>query len=342
VNSTAGVRAGSRFAEVLIGWYRRGHRELPWRETRDPYRIWISEIMLQQTRAQAAIPYYERFLARFPSVESLAEAKVEDVLAVWSGLGYYSRARNLHRAAQAIAASGSFPCDYDGLRQLPGIGDYTAAAITSIAYDLPHAVLDGNVLRVVARVENDAADIGSVRTRDRFRETAQAWLDTESPGEFNQALMELGATVCAPRNPVCMLCPVAEMCKARDAGTVAQLPVKLRRTAAVHLDGVLLVIVQRGRILLRRRDADARRMPGFWELPTPEELPAAKVGERIGEIRHTITHHHYRFEVRRATCGAPKGEAFRWFTEGQLATVPFSSTARKALRLAGFSAPGIG
>src|SRR5215469_2782403 len=161
-------------AKRLVEWYRRGHRDLPWRATSDPYRIWISEIMLQQTRAQAVIPYYERFLKRFPTVEALAAAAEPDVLAAWSGLGYYSRARNLRRAAQQITADGGFPRDYEGLRALPGIGDYTAAAIASIAFTLPHAVLDGNVMRVVARMENDASDIGAARTRERFRGIAQS------------------------------------------------------------------------------------------------------------------------------------------------------------------------
>ena len=152
----------------MIAWYEAGHRDLPWRATDDPYRIWISEIMLQQTRAQAVIPYYDRFLRRFPTLEALAESAEEDVLTLWAGLGYYSRARNLRRAAQQMAGYGGFPRDFAGLRALPGIGDYTAAAIASIAFGLPHAVLDGNVLRVVARVENDAADIGSARTRRAF------------------------------------------------------------------------------------------------------------------------------------------------------------------------------
>src|SRR5215471_5678052 len=152
---------------LLLAWYARGHRALPWRETRDPYAIWVSEIMLQQTRAQAVIPYYQRFLERFPTVAALAAAREDDVLALWSGLGYYSRARNLRLAAQLIIAAGGFPRDYDGIRALPGIGDYTAAAVGSIAFDLPFAVLDGNVLRVVARVTNDAADISASVTRQR-------------------------------------------------------------------------------------------------------------------------------------------------------------------------------
>jgi A/G-specific adenine glycosylase len=320
-------------ARLLLDWYRGGHRDLPWRRTADPYRIWVSEIMLQQTRAQAVIAYYERFLQRFPTVEALAEAAEPDVLAVWSGLGYYSRARNLRLAAQKIVAAGGFPREYARLRALPGIGDYTAAAIASIAFGLPHAVLDGNVLRVVARVENDAADIGAARTRERFRATAQDWLDPRHSGPFNQALMELGATVCLPRKPLCLVCPVAVRCRGREAGTVDELPVKLRKTTPVRIEGVLLVVRHRGRVLLRQRDAAARRMAGFWDLPSPEDLPEAQLGRHLGEIRHTITHHHYTLTVRSAEARAA-GPAFAWFPPSRLAGIPLSTTARKALKLA--------
>jgi A/G-specific adenine glycosylase len=316
----------------LIAWYTAGHRALPWRATGDPYRIWISEIMLQQTRAQAVIPYYERFLSRFPSVETLAESDETDVLTLWAGLGYYSRARNLRRAAQQIVAGGGFPRDFDGLRALPGIGDYTAAAIASIAFGLPHAVLDGNVLRVVARVENDPADIGAARTRDRFRAIAQVWLNALRPAEFNQAMMELGATVCLPKNPLCRECPLAAGCGALAAGTVAQLPVKLRRVTPVKIDGALLIVRRNGRLLLRQREPGARRMADFWDLPAPADLPGALVGPPIGEIRHTITHHHYTLTVAPAQTRVPKGP-FRWFRAEEIDDVPLSTTARKALRL---------
>jgi A/G-specific adenine glycosylase len=325
----------NKVSRLLLAWYARGQRDLPWRNTRDPYAIWVSEIMLQQTRAQAVIPYYRRFLDRFPTVTALAAAAEDDVLALWSGLGYYSRARNLRLAAQRIAAAGGFPRDYAAIRALPGVGDYTAAAVGSIAFGLPFAVLDGNVLRVVARVANDSSDISAGRTRERFRAVAQQWLDPRDPGHFNQALMELGATVCLPRNPLCVVCPLAACCLARQAGTAAQLPVKLRKTGPVQLSGTLLVVRNRGRILLRQRDAAAKRMAGFWDLPAPEDLPAAKLGERIGEIRHTITHHHYRLEVRRATASLPSRGGFRWFRISQLAEIPVSTTARKALHLAG-------
>jgi A/G-specific adenine glycosylase len=321
-------------AKLLVAWYRQGHRDLPWRRTGDPYRIWVSEIMLQQTRAQAVIPYYERFLKRFPNVEALAGAGEEEVLALWSGLGYYSRARNLRRAAGRIRAAGGFPGDYHAIRQLPGVGDYTAAAIASIAFGLPHAVLDGNVLRVVARVENDAADIASPRTRERFRQVAQQWLDRRSPGTFNQALMELGATVCLARNPLCLLCPVSSLCRARAEGTAAQLPVKLRKVEPATVNGTLLVIHRKGRVLLRQRAAGERRMAGFWELPTPDHLPRARVTDAIGTVRHSITHHRYVLAVVRASA-TPAGAGFRWFLARELGGIPLSTSARKALKLAG-------
>jgi A/G-specific adenine glycosylase len=324
-------------SKLLIEWYRHARRDLPWRRTSDPYRIWVSEIMLQQTRAQAVIPYYERFLERFPGVEALAAAAEDEVLALWSGLGYYSRARNLRRAAVAIAAAGGFPREYDAIRDLPGIGDYTAAAVASIAFGLPHAVLDGNVQRVVARVENDAADVAAPPTRERFRATAQEWLDQGragefGAGEFNQALMELGATVCLPRNPQCRACPLATLCRARAAGTAGQLPVKLRKQERERLASVLLVVRNRGRILLRRREASARRMAGFWELPEPAHAPQARLGRSYGTFRHTITHHHYTFEVMAARW-TPGGGDFAWFAPAELSEIPLSTTARKALAL---------
>jgi A/G-specific adenine glycosylase len=319
----------------LADWYRRGHRDLPWRRTTDPYHIWVSEIMLQQTRSQAVIPYYQRFLDRFPTVEVLAVAAEQDVLALWAGLGYYSRARNLRRAAQLVVEAGGFPHDYDAIRALPGIGDYTAAAVASIAFGLPHAVVDGNVLRVVARMENDAADIGSARTRERFRAIVQGWMGRLQPGVFNQALMELGATVCLPANPQCRDCPIGADCRARAAGTVAQLPVKLRKTEPVAIAAVLLLVRRGGRVLLRQKEAGARRMAGFWELPAPEELPGSRAGKTWGEFRHTITHHHYTFTVQSASVCAP-GTDFRWFSAAELTEIPLSTTARKALKLAGF------
>jgi A/G-specific adenine glycosylase len=325
---------GSETAGRLLEWYRAARRDFPWRRTGDPYRIWVSEIMLQQTRAAAAVPYYERFLERFPTVEALAAASEDEVLALWSGLGYYARARNLRRAAGAIAGAGRFPSDYDGIRGLPGVGDYTAAAIASIAFRLPYPVIDGNVLRVIARVGNDASDIGSARTRERFRQIAREWLDRRDPGAFNQALMELGATVCVPGQPLCPACPLKAGCEARGRGTAAGLPVKLRRVEPVTVHATLLMVRRSGRILLRQREPAARRMAGFWELPAPEDLPGTEPGATIGVFRHAITRYRYIITVRAGRRGRA-GAGFRWFAPADLAAIPLSTTARKAAKAAG-------
>jgi A/G-specific adenine glycosylase len=333
------IRVPARsFASKLLRWYGAQHRDLPWRRTRDPYHIWVSEIMLQQTRAEAVIPYYQRFLERFPSVAALAAASEEEVLASWSGLGYYSRARNLLKAARLM--EGVFPSGYQAIRELPGVGDYTAAAISSIAFGLPYAVLDGNVMRVVARVTNDPADIGAGRTRVRFRELAQHHLDglrRRQAGAFNQAMMELGATVCLPRAPRCGICPLAALCEARRAGRQQHLPVKLRKAQPVKIAMAVAVVERRGRLLLWQRAADSRRLAGFWELPSSEQLPELHAMREIGTFRHTITHHHYRVTVRGGRL-APKARAarpLRWIPIGDLPCLPLSTMARKALRLAG-------
>jgi A/G-specific adenine glycosylase len=329
------VSAPRAFSRALLAWYRRGHRDLPWRRTADPYRIWLSEIMLQQTRVQAAIPYYERFLARFPNLAALAAAEEPEALALWSGLGYYSRARNLLRAAKAIAAAGAFPRDYAGIRALPGVGDYTAAAVASIAFNLPHAAVDGNVLRVAARVRNDAADIGAPRTRARLGTSAEEWLDPLHPGEFNQALMELGATVCLPREPRCAACPVRALCAAHEAGTARALPVKLRRAEPVQVECELLVARKGRRVLLRKTAATARRLAGFWTLPSPEDAPALRAGETLGEFRHSIVNHRFLVRVRDAAAPAALPRDYAWFSARQLAEAPLATAARKALRIAG-------
>ncbi len=321
---------------MLARWYRAEHRHLPWRETSDPYRIWISEIMLQQTRAQAAIPYYERFLARFPDVNALASAREAEILAAWSGLGYYSRARNLRRAAVRIGAAGVFPATYEEIRALPGIGDYTAAAVARIAFGEPHAAVDGNVLRVIARLHNDAADIGTSQTRARFTALATQLLDRRSPGLFNQAMMELGATVCLPRQPECVRCPVSRFCGAYASGTARELPVKLRKGEARAIELTLAVVERHGDVLMWQRGPDSKRMAGFWELPEARELPPLAGAEAAGVFRHSITRHNYRVSVLRGGLHrAPSG--FQWVsTEDGL---PVSTMARKALALVRRMAP---
>jgi A/G-specific adenine glycosylase len=324
---------GRGIAARLLSWYQKGHRDLPWRKSADPYCIWVSEIMLQQTRAEVVIPYYQRFLERFPTIKSLADAGEEEALKAWSGLGYYSRIRNMQRAARRMGAE--FPRTYDEIRELPGVGEYTAAAIAAIAFGLPHAAVDGNVLRVVARVENDAADIGSVKTRKRFTEVVREWMDARQPGPFTQALMELGATVCLPRNPDCGRCPISDLCRAHAVGTASQLPVKARRVEPLRLSRELAVIRRRGRILLKLEGPDARWMAGFWRLPAPADAPGAQITGEIGTVRHTITHHHYTFTVLAAEYGGEAPIGCRWVAPGQFAEIPLSAIAKKALKCAG-------
>jgi A/G-specific adenine glycosylase len=317
----------------LACWYRRASRDLPWRQSQDPYRIWLSEIMLQQTRVVAAVPYYERFLERFPSVRALARASEEGVLAAWSGLGYYARARNLHRAAKQIAAAGAFPRDYESIRALPGVGDYTAAAIASIAFGLPHAAVDGNVARVLARLYGERGDIGSAKTRKRLAAAAENLLDRKRPGEFNQAMMELGATVCLPGDPQCDRCPISAFCEARREGVERELPVKSRRAATVRVERTLLLIERDGRVLLRRRAADSGRMAGFWELPEKGDILRAVPIESVGTVYHAITNHRYVFEVVRARIGrVPPG--FIWLKKTELDRIPLATATYKALAAA--------
>ena len=272
--------------------------------------------MLQQTRVAAVIPYYERFLARFPDPATLAEAPEEEVLTMWSGLGYYSRARNLQKAARQIVARGSFPATYEAIRELAGVGDYTAAAVSSIAFGLPHAVVDGNVRRVIARITNGVAETQA---------SADILLDRRNPSRSNQALMELGAVVCLPRDPQCTACPIAADCKAREAGTQNELPAKRAKPATIHLKRTVLVIHQKGKILL----APSPRVQGFWDLPEPFE--GARIGARLGEFRHAITHRNYRFTVHEGAARVtPK--AFRWFRRKDIDEIPLSTTAKKGLR----------
>ncbi len=319
-------------SKALIEWYRRHRRELPWRATRDPYRIWISEIMLQQTRVAAVIPYYEKFLDKFPDVNVLAEAAEPDLLAAWAGLGYYSRARNLQAAARQVVSSGGFPQSFEALLTLRGVGEYTAAAIASIAFDLPYAVLDGNVLRVMARIEGDDGDIRALPVRNRLREAAQRYMDRRHPGDFNQAVMELGATLCLPRDPQCLLCPIREFCEARRTGRQHELPVKSKGAPVERIPRTAFVIERGASLLLWQRPADLAKLSGFWELPEPEQAPSARKRERLGSFRHSIVNHDYRFEVWRAEVDtAPEG--CLWVAVASTADLPLSTTARKALRL---------
>ena len=311
-----------QFRESLLSWFRAYQRDLPWRKNRHPYRIWVSEIMLQQTRVAAVIPYYEKFLARFPDLRSLATAPQEEVLRLWSGLGYYSRARNLQKAAQQIVArhSGKFPRQREELLALAGIGEYTASAILSIAFDDKHAVLDGNVARVVARLEAVRGDLReSKRWRD-LQSSADRLLEHHSAGDWNQAMMELGATICLPRSPQCLLCPVATFCAGRKLGIADSLPEKTKKRATVAVQLVSVVLLDaKGRSLIlpppaaSNKNNDDDHVPTLvarlWHFPTVsapanseqalkqllhrelriKSLPAIRP-ERLDKVRHTVTY----------------------------------------------------
>ena len=342
---------GKRLVHGLLRWYRRHHRDLPWRNTRDPYRIWLSEIMLQQTRVTTVIPYYERFLDRFPTIDSLAEAPEQQLLECWSGLGYYRRARQMQKAARRIVEEhgGEFPRDYDSIRSLPGIGAYTAAAVASIAFGLPYAVVDGNVLRVLTRLFNETGDISKADVRGRIEKQAQALGEAGAPRRFalfNQAVMELGATLCVPRKPRCLLCPLEGSCAARKKGVQEQRPVKAARVKAEKLAMAVAVVRRGAKLLLRQRPADLQLMPGFWELP---EISGKKLGadcfnglgltglESLGEFRHGITFREYRARVYRARLQGRAPRGHRWIAADRLPEVALTTVTRKALAVAGIT-----
>lgn len=266
------------FRKSLLAWFRQFQRDLPWRRTRDPYYVWVSEIMLQQTRVAAVIPYYERFLERFPNLQTLAAAPGEDVLRLWSGLGYYSRARNLQQAAQRIVAEhgSEFPPRLEEVLKLPGIGQYTGAAILSIAFEKKYAVLDGNAARVLARVGAVRGDLRASRQWQNLQKHAETYLDAKSPGDWNQAMMELGATLCAPKSPQCLLCPVAQFCEGRRLGIAELLPEKRkkRETVQIHLAAAVFSD-EHGRTLL---------------LPPPQERNTAQLADYVPTLASNLWH----------------------------------------------------
>ena len=335
----------------LLKWFAENRRALPWRASRDPYRIWIAEIMLQQTRIAAVIPYYERFLEKFPSVDSLAAARIDDVLLLWSGLGYYSRARNLHRAAQQIVAEHSkeFPRTLDAALALPGIGHYTAAAILSIACDVPLAVLDGNVARVLSRL---GAIRGDLRQPSRWRalaQTAQQLLAPHAAGDWNQALMELGEVICTPRNPRCDICPIAKFCRARALGLTDRIPAPRTKRAPVKIRIAAAILRDpENRVLLVRDPGahDGVLFSRMWQFPAVEvashaqiEL-AAHLAQTLGletlalkqlpAARHGVTYRNIALLPYLASVPQlPKRKRTRILHLDRLSSVPISSATRK-------------
>jgi A/G-specific adenine glycosylase len=311
-----------RLAELrrsLLTWYGNNRRDLPWRRTRDPYHIWVSEIMLQQTRVAAVLVRYAEFLKRFPSVQKLASAREASVLAEWSGLGYYRRARNLHAAAKIVARAGNFPQNSQIWRALPGIGRYTAAAVASIAFNEPVAVLDGNVERVLMRL------LGGAHSAEKLWNSAQELLDHERPGDFNQAMMELGATVCLPGQPRCSNCPIRKFCRTRGRGRVInRKPRQQRREVTYSLAR------RQNSVLLVCRSKSSSLMPSMWELP---ELASRKASDKLlFSLRHSITITDFSVGV---VGRKPPGPTGTWVRISRLSALPLTGLAKKILRRAG-------
>lgn len=290
----------TEFAAALESWYSVNGRELPWRATDDPYCIWISEIILQQTRVNQGYAYYMRFIKRFPTVEALGLADIDDVMLLWQGLGYYSRARNLHAAARSVVEAGAFPTTYEGVRALKGVGDYTAAAICSFAYGMPCAVIDGNVYRVLARVYGIETPIDTTAGKKEFNALAQRLLDESAPALYNQAIMDFGALVCTPQSPRCDECPLAGMCQACAERTQGELPVKSKRVTVRKRFLSYLIILEDGCIYIRRR-SEGDIWAGLYEpLLVETEQDRTNVARLIGNnyrvlkcvenMKHQLTH----------------------------------------------------
>jgi A/G-specific adenine glycosylase len=346
-------------ARNLLAWYDRHRRAMPWRavpgETADPYRVWLSEIMLQQTTVMAVIPYYERFLTRFPTVRDLAAADSEHVMQAWAGLGYYARARNLHACAQAVAAAGAFPQTLEGLRALPGIGPYTAAAVGAIAFDIPVVPIDGNVERVVARVfaVTEALPGAKGAIADGAARLGADAAARARPSDFAQSLFDLGATICTPKSPACGVCPWMADCAGRIAGIAATLPRKAPKTVRPVRYGVHFWLTDaEGQVLLRRRAAigllgGMTELPGtVWraapwgDLEWEAAAPARAAWRDAGEVRHGLTHFELRVRVLTARVVRIEAEGFLRAAD-QLAGEALPSVMRKCVALALALAGGV-
>ena len=345
------------FARCVVAWQRmHGRHRLPWQGTRDPYRVWLSEIMLQQTQVATVLGYYERFLARFPDVRSLAAAPLDDVLALWSGLGYYGRARNLHRCAAVVAAGhgGEFPRDSAALQRLPGIGRSTAAAIAAFCFGERVAILDGNVKRVLARVLGFGDDLSEARHERALWQHATALLPRHGDiGAYTQGLMDLGAAVCTARSPSCLVCPASAPCVARREGAPERYPVKTRKTKRTRRDNAWLWLEHGGRVFLQRRP-DSGVWAGLWTLPLFDDdaalhAAAARLGATVHAlppIDHALTHFDWRLRPYRADLARLPADgaldAGRWVAHADLAGVALPAPLRRLLASQGGGAAGAG
>jgi A/G-specific adenine glycosylase len=337
---------------ALLAWYGRVGRDLPWRRSRDPYRVWVSEIMLQQTQVERVKGFYVRFLDRFPTVADLAAAAEHDVLRLWEGLGYYRRARQLHAAAKTIVAEhgGEFPRTAAGLRSLPGIGRYTAGAIASIAFDLPEPIVEANSRRVIARLAGHAGPLDGPRGDEPIWEIATALVPRKHPGRFNQALMDLGSLVCTPERPLCGTCPLAAGCAARQTGRVEVIPMKAARPAAKQVHETAVVVRRAGRVLVVRR-GPGEWWEGLWDFPRVSGAArAARRGiersevlrglgcgatSRLGTITHTVTHHRITLDVVACTASHAGSAAAgrRWVTAASLGSLAMTAPGRRIARM---------
>ncbi len=340
---------------ALLGWFRKHARDLPWRRTRNPYRIWLSEIMLQQTRVETVEPYYRRFLETFPTVGTLADAKPDRVLKLWEGLGYYTRARNLHRTAKVVTTehAGRFPRTAKALQQLPGVGRYTAGAIASIAFSEAAPILDGNVKRVLARIFDIQACIDETDTVNRLWDLATELVPKKDPGDFNQSMMELGARICTPRSPDCTACPIRAHCAAHASGRQEKLPIRRKRKPIPHYQIVVAAIRRNGRYLIGKRPPDGL-LGGLWEFPggkveRGESRPAAlrrevaeecgiaiAVGRKIASVDHAYTHfkitlHAYACEPAGGRIRAKYHDALKWVPPSQFDRYAFPAANHKFL-----------
>ena len=350
------IRKRRGFRRRIVDWFRREARDVPWRGTKDPYAVWVAEIALQQTRVEQGTPYITRFLQRFPTVQSLARADIDEVLKLWEGLGYYARARHRHKAARQSAGNGgTLPDSVEGLLALPGIGRYTAGAIASIAYDAPVPVLDGNVKRVLARLMDYDASIDTSDADTVMWRTMDALVKGATPGDFNQGMMELGAQVCSPKNPACERCPVVTYCAAHAAETVSSRPVRREKARVPHHQIVVAAIERRGRYLLGRRPEDGL-LGGLWEFPggkvksgenheqalkreAREELGVTiAVGGLIASVDHAYSHfkvtlHVYRCALTSGTPAARVHTKLRWTAPAEFSQFAFPKANHKFLHL---------
>ncbi len=328
----------SPIREALLFWYDQHARDLPWRQEQDPYRIWLSEIMLQQTRVETVIPYYKRFLASYPDAAALSAAKEEEVLKLWEGLGYYARARNFHGAIQEVQSryGGLVPSEPREFRRLPGVGDYTAAAVMSIAFGIPLAAVDGNVKRVVSRLFGLQGDLQKQAAVKEIKQQAADLLDIKRPGDFNQALMDLGATICTPPNPSCSDCPLKSYCLALRFDTANAIPPKKSQKPLPLVEITAVIIVQQEKCLIRQRPRDGL-LGGLWELPTlgPDTLSAAQVTleEELAVLHHQFSHLLWKVSVFKGNLsGEPPAKApWRWVTAAELITLPFPAVYHPAV-----------